>query len=220
MSATCNYGEFLDDALTERFVCGLKSRVTQNQLLTEADLSFSSAIQLANNLQQASMESAFIQLSCAGFSEPAQLNKLARGCYRCNGRGHGADDCFFKNFQCHLCGKLGHLKRACKSRTKSDQSKSATRQNQKQGLKTLAHEVSVTSNDCFNLYSFMDSNKPLCITLNVNNSPVRMELRTGSALSIISNEEFSKKFKHLPLQSSNLILKTYTGKKSFAYGSV
>ena len=150
LSATCNYGEFLDDALTERFVCGLRSRVIQNRLLTEADLSFSTAIQLANNLLQASTESASIQSSCAGFSEPAQLNKLARGCYLCNGRGHGADDCFFKNFQCHLCGKLGHLKRACKSRTKSDQSKSATRQNQEQGLKTLAHEVSVTSNDCFN----------------------------------------------------------------------
>ena len=213
LSATCNYGEFSDDALTERFVCGLRSRVIQNRLLTEADLSFSTAIQLANNLQQASMESASIQSSCAGFSEPAQLNKLARGCYRCNGRGHGADDCFIKNFQCHLCGKVGHLKRACKSRTKSDQSKSATRQNQEQGLKTLAHEVSVTSNDCFNLYSFMDSNKPLCITLNVNDSPVQMELDTGSALSFISYEEFSKKFKHLPLQSSNLILKTYTGEK-------
>ena len=118
---------------------------------SEADLSFSTAIQLANNLQQASMESASIQSSCAGFSEPSQLNKLARGCYRCKGQGYGANDSFFKNFQCHLCGKLGHLKRACKSRTKIDQSKSATRQNQEQGLKTLAHEVSVTSNDCFNL---------------------------------------------------------------------
>ena len=105
------------------------------------------------------------------------------------------DDCFFKNFQCYLCGKLGYLKRACKSRTKSDQSKPVTRQNQEQGLKTLAHEISVTSNDCFNLYSFMNSNKPLCIALNVKNSPVRIELVTGSALSIISYEEFSKNLK-------------------------
>ena len=213
LSATCNYDKFLDDALTERFVCGLKSRVIQNRLLTEADLSFSTAIQLANNLQQAYMESASVQSSCAGFSEPAQLNELARGCYCCSGRGHGADKCFFKDFQCHFCDKLGHLKCACKTRTKRDQSKSATRQNQEQGLKTLAHEVSVTSNDCFNLYSFMDSYNPLCITLNVNNSPVQMDLDTGSALSIISYEEFSKKFKHLPLQCNNLILKTYTGEK-------
>ena len=160
LHATCNYGEFLDDALTERFVFVWKSRVIQNRLLIEADLNFSTAIQLANNLQQASMEYASIQSRCAGFSEPAQLNKLARGCYRCNRRGHDANDCFFKNFQCHLCGKLGHLKRACKSRTKSHQSKPATRQNQEQGLQTLAHGVSVTSNDSFNVYSFMDSNQP------------------------------------------------------------
>ena len=98
LSASFNYVEFLDDALTERFVCALKSRVIQNLLLTEADLNFSAVTQLANNLQQASMESASIQSSSAGFSEPVQLNKLERGCYRCNGRGHSANDCFFKNF--------------------------------------------------------------------------------------------------------------------------
>ena len=31
----------------------------------------------------------------------------------------------------------------------------------------------------------MDRNKPLCITLNVNNSPVQMDLDTGSALFIM-----------------------------------
>ena len=145
-------------------------------------MNFSTATQLANNLQQASMESASIQSSSTGFSEPVQLNKLARGCYRCNRLERDADDCFFKNFQCHLYVKLGHLKRACKSRTKNDQSKPSARQNQEQGLKILAHEVSATSNDCFNLNSFIDSSKPLCITLNVNNSSVLMELDTGSAL--------------------------------------
>ena len=40
-----------------------------------------------------------------------------------------------------------------------------------------------------------------------------MELDTDSAPCIISYEEFSKKLKNVPLQSSNLILKTYTGEK-------
>ena len=119
----------MDDVLAERFVCGLKTRGIQNRLLTKADLNFSTAIQLANNLLQASVESAAIQASSAGFSEPARLNKLASGCYRCDGRGHGADGSFVKNFQCHLCGRPGHLKRACQSRTESDQAKPATRHN-------------------------------------------------------------------------------------------
>ncbi|XP_041378038.1 uncharacterized protein K02A2.6-like [Gigantopelta aegis] len=40
-----------------------------------------------------------------------------------------------------------------------------------------------------------------------------MELDTGSALSIISTEFYNKHFKHLPLQSTKVVMKTYTGEK-------
>jgi len=56
LSAKCCYGNFLDDALAERFVCGLKSQVKQNKLLTAKNFNFRMVIQIANNLQQASVE--------------------------------------------------------------------------------------------------------------------------------------------------------------------
>ncbi len=38
LSTNCNYGIILDEALRDRFVCGLKSEALQKKLLTEADL--------------------------------------------------------------------------------------------------------------------------------------------------------------------------------------
>uniref|UniRef100_A0A7E4W0C5 CCHC-type domain-containing protein n=1 Tax=Panagrellus redivivus TaxID=6233 RepID=A0A7E4W0C5_PANRE len=36
-----------------------------------------------------------------------------KSCYRCNGP-HDADQCRFKDAECHKCGRKGHLKRNCK----------------------------------------------------------------------------------------------------------
>ena len=35
-------------------------------------------------------------------------------CYRCGGY-HNPDDCKFKNAQCHVCNKNGHIKARCRS---------------------------------------------------------------------------------------------------------
>lgn len=35
-------------------------------------------------------------------------------CYRCNGDNHLAKECRFAQEKCHNCGKVGHIKRACK----------------------------------------------------------------------------------------------------------
>ena len=49
----CEFGTFLDDALCDRFVCGLKSEAMQKKLLTEADLTFQRAIDIAQNMESA-----------------------------------------------------------------------------------------------------------------------------------------------------------------------
>jgi len=185
-------------------------------------LDFSTAIQIANNLQQASTEVSTMQSSSV---PELNMNKFdnfsVMMCYRCNGQGHRANDCFFKNFQCHTCGKIGHLKRACKNRTGNLRQGSSTRQNRQRSSLPInnlptedSEKVSNTNTtDCINLHSFVDRNQPLCITLTVNNKPVRMELDTGSALSIMSYNVFKQTFKHERLQKSDVILKTYTGEK-------
>ena len=46
-------GDFLDNALWDRFVCGLHSELTQKRLLTEESLTFTKAIDIARGLEAA-----------------------------------------------------------------------------------------------------------------------------------------------------------------------
>jgi len=84
---------------------------------------------------------------------------------------------------------------------------------QERSIPIIHDEVSVKKNEFIDIHSFIDDNKPLCITLQVNNQRLQMKLDTSSALSIISYDEFKDKFRNERLVKSNIILKTYTGEK-------
>ena len=52
----------------------------------------------------------------------------------------------------------------------------------------------------------------------VDGKPLKMELDTGSAVSIISFDLYHQKFKRLPLHKTGLFLKTYTGENIMPVG--
>ena len=47
LAKTCNFGEYLDTALCDQLVCGLKDHTTQKELLCMQDLTLSMAIEKA-----------------------------------------------------------------------------------------------------------------------------------------------------------------------------
>lgn len=54
LAATCNFSNFLDEALRDRFLCGLKNPQIQSKLLSEGDsLTFSKALELALLMENA-----------------------------------------------------------------------------------------------------------------------------------------------------------------------
>ena len=53
LASKCAFGGYLEEALRDRFVCGLRSEPTQRRLLSEADLTFDSAIDIAQNMEAA-----------------------------------------------------------------------------------------------------------------------------------------------------------------------
>ena len=52
LAASCKFGGNLEESLRDRFVCGLRSEITQKQLLTEADLTFKHAVEIAKASKQ------------------------------------------------------------------------------------------------------------------------------------------------------------------------
>ena len=53
LAARCNFGTYLDDALRDRLVCGLRSESVQKRLLSESDLDLSKAVRIANAMEAA-----------------------------------------------------------------------------------------------------------------------------------------------------------------------
>ena len=56
LAAPCEFGDYLNEALRDRFVCGLRRESTQKRLLSEVDLSLSNAVSIAQSMEAAESE--------------------------------------------------------------------------------------------------------------------------------------------------------------------
>ena len=56
LASSCEFGNFLNDALRDRLVCGLSNEATQRRLLTEEKLAFISALELAKSQEVAELQ--------------------------------------------------------------------------------------------------------------------------------------------------------------------
>lgn len=61
LSIDCEFGTFLNDALRDRLVCGLRAENIQRKLLAEAELTFDRAVNMASAMEMADSDSASFQ---------------------------------------------------------------------------------------------------------------------------------------------------------------
>ncbi|XP_071963879.1 uncharacterized protein [Antedon mediterranea] len=103
----CEFGAQLNDALRDRLVCGIRSGSIQKRLLAEAKLTLAKALQMAVAMETATKDASLLQQQ---FKEEPQstVNKInvkhnnkQQLCYRYNKGGHKANDCRYKEVECH-----------------------------------------------------------------------------------------------------------------------
>lgn len=61
LASTCEFNAFLNEALVDKFVCGLRKDNIQRRLLAERDLSLTKALELAQSMEAAEKDSKEIQ---------------------------------------------------------------------------------------------------------------------------------------------------------------
>ena len=105
LSTHCAFGTHLEEALRDRFVCGLQSSVAQKRLLTEKILTFASAVEIASNIQQVDKQ-ARVMMNPGTDSNIQKVTRQVE-CYRCGKRNHNPSLCKFKEVLCYCCGKRG-----------------------------------------------------------------------------------------------------------------
>ena len=74
------------------------------------------AVTIAQNLEAAEQESQGLKQVHKQISLVLTNERPKRQCYCCGCRNHTAEACFYKDIDCHLCGKKGHLAKMYKSK--------------------------------------------------------------------------------------------------------
>ncbi len=139
-------------------------------------------------------------------------------CFRCGKTGHSPVTCWYKDTECRSCKKRGHIERACRNKAEKGkmQQKTTFRRKQKKHVFTVDQEnerVTDTSDDEFPLHvhTVAGGTKAYRVTALLEGQPVKMEIDTGAAVSLVLDVVYYEKFCHLPLTPPDVTLKTYTG---------
>ena len=153
---TCDFGDKLKEQLRDRLVCGINNEATQRALLTEQNLTFEKAVEIATAREEAAKDVMAMGRQPLGVNKvdkPFPKNKQSvpnsgdsfssKPCSGCGGK-HWKCKCPFKDSICHKCGKKGHLKKVCFSKTNAVKPKA-----------TNHHWVYVLDNDRSNIYIYM-----------------------------------------------------------------
>ena len=223
LAVHCKFGDTLDDTLRDRFVCGLRHDAIQRRLLSEKELTYQKAMEIAQGMETADRNSkAFKGTEIAVkklHSNPPRSGGSQQACYRCNRPGHSAGTCRFKDSECHACGKKGHIAPACRSkpRTQPRQQQPSHKGKFSKRKPETTHQIQTeaaaegSSSDEYPIFKLGErSSKPLEVPLIINGKRLTMELDTGAAVSIISEATRKEFFPNEKLHQSKILLKTYT----------
>lgn len=266
LASTCDFGMSLEEQLRDQFVCGTSNNDLRRKLLNAAiaeGLTWQKMVEITNNFEctnaglesmQKGQVSAHLRADHVGVRRPREpkaartptekANDSNQDCYRCLGKGHEPGSCHFKEFQCHGCGRQGHLERACRSK-RTDRGmeqerwptgySSAHPPLARSGLEVrfmdegaVAREperetYSAERQTDMRLYTVKtecDYVKPYKVMVKCNGNRMYMEVDTGAAMSVISESLYKSKLKGAKLQPCDVTLRTYTDQPLALLGKI
>ena len=207
----------------------------QKRLLSEKDLTLTTAVKLAQSMEAADANVTKLQIGEASVpinrTETAQM-PTKKTCYRCGGHSHAPGDCRFREYTCNKCKKKGHLAKMCrkpdqaelpipppqKGRKPPQAGAQHKSRNSRQYRQTNTIRAEDTIAPLFNVNG--KSANPITVALDVNGKKLSMEVDTGAAVSVISEETRAHLFPSMKVKDTSVILTTYTGEQMAVAGEV
>ena len=214
LAANCNFKDTLDVMLRDRIVCGINDTATQKRLLAEPKLTFKKALDIARGLETAARNVKELktphvpEMTAAEVLAVTDPEKPSSKCFRCGKPGHYASKCrLSKSVICHRCGKAGHLKKACRSIQKKGVKEHRARPG------SVRHvEESEQTEGTEEVILHVGSRKrtpPYIVTVEADGASLRMEVDTGSSVSLVSDTTFRKLWPERKLSDCGYCLHSY-----------
>ena len=222
----CNFGDSLDQMLRDRLICGTSSEHMQRRLLSEADLTFKKALELAQDLEAAEKNAHTLKSTSAGPTQAEVVQNVSsqdarreRTCFRCGKKNHTAVTCRFKTAKCHKCGKTGHLKAVCRSRGASTAPKENRQRAERTDIRLVEETERATEEYTLNQLHTA-GRSPLMVDVEVVGYTLPMEVDTGASLSLVSEATFKRCWPSKRLLPTRIQLRTYTGEPLMVRGEM
>ena len=120
LSSKCEFGDFLDDSLRDKFVCGLHDTTIQRKLLTVERLTFQRAVEIATTMELAMKDSSELHTQSSSSSvhqvkqQSAPSSKMMHDCYFCGGN-HQRENCPVYGSTCSKCHGKNHWRKQCET---------------------------------------------------------------------------------------------------------
>lgn len=122
LSQTCNFSNYLERALRDKFVSGLRNEAIVKKLFGESKITFQQAVDIAVNMELADKEARLV----VG-TETREVQKVVKPaiktaakaiikCTCCGKQGHIKPVCTYRNEECYKCHKRGHLAIVCRAK--------------------------------------------------------------------------------------------------------
>ena len=226
LAERCDFGQVLEETIRDQLVCGLANGAIQRRLLTEDNLTLLRAVQIAVGMETAAKDASELRPPppvVNRMQAQAQPRRSGSRCYRCGKGNHTPEECRFKDQTCHRCHIRGHIRAVCRSSTdgsprRGGRGKAGAVRTLREEQNSDSEEVDEGDDDLHLMVSHMQvnhltNNQAIWVYPTVDGKVVKMELDTGSAVSIIGTEEFSRLFPDRHLEHSLLRLRTYTGEE-------
>ena len=134
MSEHCEFGQFLEDAIRDKFVCGMINSSIRKRLWTDENLTLEKATSIVFSLETSSHENELISIK----SELLTVHNVTKERLKClDGTNHLADSCRYKTFICNKCKPRGHLAGV------STKTRRSTSRNKEQRTNTVVQEYRI-----------------------------------------------------------------------------
>ncbi|XP_055622989.1 uncharacterized protein K02A2.6-like [Toxorhynchites rutilus septentrionalis] len=236
LAEKCYYGDFLTEALRDRFVFGIYDGRLRTHLLKQKDVTFDKAVEEAltwelaekDNKVRENVLSAHVVRSNKQFRERSrsrpkyvgQKSLKRKTCDKC-GRDHDHGKCPARKWKCYGCGKQGHAANMCYSKSSrlGRGSSQESRRNQTVGVVGAGDELATeiaslrmqlnAVND--GIAARLERSMVITETLFVEGHPVVFEVDSGVCATVISDNLYRKQFSHLPIFKIENDFSTVTG---------
>ena len=217
----------MNEALRDRLVCGLRSETCRRCLLTESDLTFTKAIEIARLMELACKDCTELQTghvlldraeasvntvttsknkSSQKFYSKSHKDEIAEPemkpagrCWHCGGK-HNQKSCRFKDSKCYKCSAVGHIASKCKTRFKKTYH-----------VEESDESVSESESDLNRLYTVTDKSQVIKDTLIIEGCPLSMEIDIGASVSVVPESFYKQYLSHMQLNPTAKKLRSCSG---------